>query len=69
VKLSEQIKQDEDSGDFGKALYGYHLKAKEIEDALENLLDVFQRCEAGFPPDIELRLLVVDKAKAALEDG
>jgi len=69
MRLSDKLKQDEDSGDFGKALDGYHLKAKELEVAIKNLLDVYELCEAGVPPDIELRLLVVDKAKAALGDG
>jgi hypothetical protein len=39
---------------------------KTLREALSNLLDVFERCEAGFPPDVELRFLARDLAKAAL---
>ncbi len=35
MKLSEQLKQDHECGDFGKALEGYSEKAKEIEDLIE----------------------------------
>lgn len=38
-----------------------------LREALKNLLDVFERCEAGYPPEIEIRFLVIDLAKAALE--
>lgn len=44
------------------------VKQQELHDALENLLDVFERCEAGFPPEIELRFLAKDLAKAALSN-
>ncbi len=34
MKLSEQLKQDHDCGDFGNALEGYSDRAKELEDKL-----------------------------------
>lgn len=37
MKLSEQLKQDHDSGDFGKALYGYAERAALLEDEIEKL--------------------------------
>ena len=33
MKLSEQLKQDHISGDFGKSLDGYSDRAKNLEDA------------------------------------
>lgn len=33
-KLSEDLKQCHDSGDFGLGLEGFHERAKEIEDLL-----------------------------------
>lgn len=42
-------------------------REKEIYDALEYMLDVFERCEAGYPPEIELRFLAIDKAKYAIK--
>lgn len=35
--------------------------------ALRDLLDTFDRCESGFPPSIEMRFAVRDKARAVLE--
>lgn len=35
AKLSEDLKQDHESGDFGFGLNGYHERAKELEDLLE----------------------------------
>lgn len=32
MKLSEQLKQDSDSGDFGRALEGYAERAAELEE-------------------------------------
>lgn len=32
MKLSEQLKQDNESGDFGRALEGYEARAKALED-------------------------------------
>lgn len=45
------------------------FKQQELYNALENLLDVFKRCEAGFPPEVELIFLAKDLAKAALSDN
>jgi len=35
MKLSEQLKRDHESGDFGKALEGYSDRAKVLEDDIE----------------------------------
>lgn len=35
MRLSEQLKQDHESGDFGKALEGYAEKAAELEAIVE----------------------------------
>lgn len=35
AKLSEDLKQDHECGDFGLGLDGYHERAKELEDLLE----------------------------------
>ena len=34
MKLSEQLKQDNASGDYGRGLEGYHERAKALEDLL-----------------------------------
>jgi len=34
--------------------------------ALKDLLDTFNRCEAGFPPEYEMRILVKEMAEIAL---
>ena len=34
MKFSEQLQQDDDSGDFGNALNGYSERAKALEDSL-----------------------------------
>ena len=34
MKLSEDLKECHDSGDFGNALQGYSERAKELEDSL-----------------------------------
>ncbi len=39
MKLSEQLKQDHECGDFGKALEGYSDKAKKLEDVIIELAD------------------------------
>jgi len=36
MKLSEQLKQDHECGDFGKALEGYAERAEALETALED---------------------------------
>ena len=35
MKLSEQLEQDQDSGDFGNVLSGYSERAKHLEDSLK----------------------------------
>ena len=37
MKLSEQLEQNHNSGDFGEALEGYAERAKELEDEIELL--------------------------------
>lgn len=37
MTLSEQLKQDHECGDFGKALEGYSEQAKALEDAIARL--------------------------------
>ena len=34
MKLSKQLQEDHDCGDFGKALEGYSERARELEDKL-----------------------------------
>ena len=36
MKLSEQLKQDHESGDFGRALEGYSERAAVLEGALQD---------------------------------
>lgn len=43
-----------------------HNEILTLREALKTLLDVFERCEAGFQPEIELRFLARDLAKSAL---
>ena len=35
MKLSEQLQEDHDCGDFGNGLEGYSERAKALEDSLE----------------------------------
>lgn len=37
MKLSEQLKQDHECGDFGKALAGYSERAEKLESEIEQL--------------------------------
>ena len=37
MKLSEQLKQDHECGDFGKALEGYSERAEALEKRIEEL--------------------------------
>lgn len=39
MKLSEQLKQDHECGDFGKALEGYSERAKVLECTIERLAE------------------------------
>ena len=38
MKLSEQLEQDNDCGDFGMALEGYSARAEQLEAALESIV-------------------------------
>lgn len=40
MRLSEQLQQDHNSGDFGKALEGYAERAKQLEDLVESVANV-----------------------------
>lgn len=37
MRLSEQLLQDHNSGDFGQALAGYYKRAKDLEDIVESV--------------------------------
>jgi hypothetical protein len=39
MKLSEQLKQDHECGDFGKALAGYAERAALLEDAVVSMVE------------------------------
>ena len=43
MKLSEQLEQDHDCGDFGKALDGYAARAEQLEAALESIVQRLNR--------------------------
>jgi len=52
MKLSEQLKQDHECWDFGKALEGYSERAKELEDEIEALKsDLLQALEWNWLDD------------------
>lgn len=38
MKLSDQLRHDNDSGDFGRALEGYAERAEQMESALEAII-------------------------------
>lgn len=40
MRLSEQLKQDHESGDFGKALDGYAERAAELERIVEAVANI-----------------------------
>lgn len=61
MKLSEQLKQDHECGDFGKALAGYAERAALLEDAIvamaedgwlffgpEGMSDAQKKCYAAY---------------------
>ena len=54
MKLSEDLKQCDASGDFGKALAGYAERAKKLEDALESAILFAEWVECIGKPDIEV---------------
>ena len=71
MKLSEQLEQDNDSGDFGNGLDGYSERAKALEDGLEyidsyledvdNLVSEGVNCSAyGLKKDIKKFLNEID---------
>jgi len=68
--LDEAFKQKQQYLDENARLTSLLLDSENERDkckeALKNLLDVFERCEAGIPPDIALRFLASDLAKAVL---
>lgn len=43
-------------------------KVEKLRKALKSLLDVFERCETGFTPHLEIRFAVRDSARAALAE-
>lgn len=43
-------------------------KVERLRKALRSLLDVFERCETGFPPYLGIRFAVRDNANAALAE-
>ena len=43
MKLSEQLQEDHDCGDFGRALEGYAKRAKALEDRVEELESYFDK--------------------------
>jgi hypothetical protein len=45
MKLSEQLQQDHDCGDFGKALEGYSERAKQLENKVEVMAKALKRIE------------------------
>jgi len=56
LKLSEQLKQDHESGDFGEALEGYSARAKALETRLLLLENKIIQEDKGIT---ELRLLKI----------
>jgi hypothetical protein len=50
LKLSTQLRQDHESGDFGLALEGYSERAKILEDALKEAADCLDRCRYSEQP-------------------
>ncbi len=75
MKLSEDLKQCDASGDFGKALEGYAERAKRLEVALQDALHFAEWVECIGKPDVEvykheLRAsaeLAIDRINSALD--
>ena len=75
MKLSEQLQQNQDCGDFGKALEGYAECAKRLEVALQDALLFAEWVECIGKPDVEvykheLRAsaeLAIDRINSALD--
>ena len=53
MRLSEELEQYQNSGDFGLALSGMAEKAKALENAFEKLIDLAGECDSweSFPSD------------------
>lgn len=66
MKLSEQLKQDSDSGDFGRALKGYAERAAELEEIVKAVAHV--GVDFGYGK-YEIQPEVIDKARAIYERG
>jgi len=49
MKLSEQLKQDHESGDCGRWLEGYAERAKQMEDIIKELCDCLEATYSGSP--------------------
>jgi hypothetical protein len=64
MKLSEQLKQDNDCGDFGKALEGYSERAAELEELVEAIANTGN--DFGFGK-FEIDQSHVEKARAILD--
>lgn len=75
MKLSEQLQQDHDCGDFGKALEGYAERAKKLETALEDAMLFASWVECIGRPDCEVYKhelkanaeLAIDRINSALD--
>lgn len=77
MKLSEQLQQAHDSGDFGKALEGYAERAKHLEIALENAMLFAEWVECISRDGCEIykhelkssAYLAIDRINKGLEDS
>jgi len=49
MKLSEQLQQDHECGDFGKALYGYSERAKAMEEIIQELTECHEATYSSSP--------------------
>lgn len=56
MKLSEQLKQDHESGDFGKALEGYSERAEAFEEGIAKAME-WNWLDDDFPREIRDDLL------------
>ena len=64
MKLSEQLKQDHECGDFGKALEGYSDRAELLEEIIEELTQALRSSYISSPEGREY----LEKARNALTD-
>ena len=63
MRLSEQLKQDHECGDFGQALDGYSDRAEALEDIIEELANCLEPTYSGSPEGREY----LAKARKALD--